>query len=143
MIREDLRLDVFKMGGAIVNWCSKRQATVARSSTESEYVALSAAAQECIWLRRLLQDFGLGDNKPTTIFEDNTGAIELSKNPKFHNRTKHIDVAHHFTRERVISNELSVVHCPTEDMVADVMTKGLGRVKFEKFRDAMGVACVQ
>ena len=134
---------VFKLGGAIVNWCSKRQATVARSSTESEYVALSAAAQECIWLRRLLQDFGLGDNKPTTLFEDNTGAIELSKNPKFHNRTKHIDVAHHFTRERVISNELSVVHCPTEDMVADVMTKGLGRVKFEKFRDAMGVTCVQ
>ena len=130
---------VFKIGGAIVNWCSKRQLTVAKSSTESEYVALSAAAQESVWLRRLLTDFGFEVTSPTTLYEDNTGAIELSKNPKFHNRTKHIDVAYHFTRERVLSNELSVIHCSTDDMVADAMTKGLGRVKFERFRGMMGV----
>ena len=134
---------VFRVGGATINWCSKRQMTVARSSTEAEYVALSAAAQECIWLRRLLKDFGLSDDKPTTLYEDNTGALELAKNPKFHNRTKHIDVAYHFTRERVASNELSVLHCSTEEMVADIMTKGLGRVKFEKFRGMLGVSRVQ
>ena len=135
---------VFKIGGATINWCSKRQLTVARSSTEAEYMALSATAQECIWLRRLLRDFGASDNdKPTTIYEDNNGAIELSKNPKFHNRTKHIDVAYHFTREKVASNDLSVIHCSTEEMVADIMTKGLGRIKFEKFRDMLGVVCVQ
>jgi hypothetical protein len=135
---------VFQIGGATINWCSKRQLTVARSSTEAEYMALSAAAQECIWLRRLLKDFGTGENdKPTTIYEDNNGAIELAKNPKFHNRTKHIDVAYHFTRERVASNELSVIHCPTEEMLADIMTKGLGRIKFEKFRDMLGVVRVQ
>ena len=130
---------VFKIGSAVVNWCSKRQLTVARSSTEAEYVALSAAAQESIWLRRLLCDFGFGKMLPTTLYEDNNGAIELSKNPKFHNRTKHIDVAYHFTRERVASNELSVVYCHTDEMVADVMTKGLGRIKFERFRGMMGV----
>jgi hypothetical protein len=130
---------VFQIGNATINWCSKRQQTVARSSTEAEYMALSAAAQECIWLRRLLKDFGIGGDKPTTIHEDNNGAIELSKNAKFHNRTKHIDIAYHFTRERVASNELSVTHCSTEEMVADIMTKGLGRIKFEKFRDMMGV----
>ena len=113
--------------------------TVTKSSTESEYVALSAAAQESVWLRRLLTDFGFEVTSPTTLYEDNTGAIELSKTPKFHNRTKHIDVAYHFTRERVLSNELSVVHCSTDDMVADAMTKGLGRVKFERFRGMMGV----
>ena len=134
---------MFKIGGATISWCSKRQLTVARSSTEAEYVALSAAAQECIWLRRLLTDFMLGDDKPTTLYEDNTGALELSKNPKFHNRTKHIDVAYHFTRERVASNELSVIHCSTDEMLADVMTKGLGRIKFEKFRDMMGVCRCQ
>ena len=106
-------------------------------------MASSAAAQENIWLRMLLNDFGFGDDLPTTIFEDNTGAIELSKNPKFHNRTKHIDVSYHFTRERVESNELSVVHCHTDQMVADAMTKGLGRIKFERFRGMMGVERVQ
>ena len=135
---------VFKIGDATINWSSKRQQTVARSSTEAEYVALSAAAQESIWLRRLLNDVGYGCEKPTTIYEDNNGAIDLSKNPKFHNRTKHIDVAYHFARERVISNELSVSYCPTEEMVADTMTKGLGRILFEKFRDMLGVfACVE
>ena len=69
--------------------------------------------------------------------------IELSKNPKFHNRRKHIDVAYHFIRERVVSNELSVAYCHTDEMVADAMTKGLGRIKFERFREMMGVECVQ
>ena len=95
---------VFRIGDGTVNWSSKRQQTVARSSTEAEYVALSAAAQESIWLRRLLKDVGYESKTPTTIYEDNNGAIDLSKNPKFHNRTKHIDVAYHFARERVISN---------------------------------------
>ena len=130
---------VFRIGDATINWCSKRQQTVARSTTEAEYVALSAAAQECIWLRRLLSDVGYGSSAPTTIYEDNTGAIDLTKNPKFHNRTKHIDISHHFTRERVASNELLVTHCATEEMVADALTKGLGRIQFQKFRDMLGV----
>ena len=98
--------------------------------TEAEYVALSSAAQECIWLRRLLNDVGYGSSVPTTIYEDNNGA---------HNRTKHIDIAYHFTRERVVSNELSVVYCPTEEMVADTLTKGLGMIQFVKFRDMLGI----
>ena len=115
---------------------------MARSTTEAEYVALSFAAQEAIWLRRLLSDVGFGGDDPTVLYEDNNGAIDLSKNPKYHNRTKHIDIAYHFTRERVLSNELSVQYCPTNDMLADVLTKGVGRVQFEKFRDLMGVSCV-
>ena len=133
---------VFKIGDAAISWCSKKQITVAKSSTEAEYVALSAAAQEAIWLRRLLMDIGFGNSGPTVLYEDNNGAIELSKNPKHHNRTKHIDISHHFTRERVESKELSVVYCHTGDMLADTMTKGLPRVQFEKFRDMMGVRCV-
>ena len=118
---------------------SKRQKTVARSSTEAEYVALSMAAQEAIWMRSLLYDMGLGVEGPTTILEDNNGAIDLSKNDKNHNRTKHIDIAYHFTRERVQSGELKVLHCPTSDMTADILTKGLARVQFQKLRDALGV----
>ena len=130
---------VFKVCDATISWMSKKQQTVAKSTTEAEYVALGMAVQETIWLRRLLGDIGYQMCLPTVVYEDNNGAIDLSRNAKHHTRTKHIDITHHFTRERVQAGEVSVVPCPTDDMVADVMTKGLGRVKFQKFRDAMGV----
>ncbi len=118
---------------------SKRQLTVAKSSTESEYIALSTAAQEGIWLRRLLEDVGIKPDGSTTIFEDNQSAIQLSKNPKYHNRTKHIDVSFHFIREHVNSGTLSVKYCCTQEMIADVMTKGLSGPLFIKFRELLGL----
>ena len=87
---------VFKVTNTTVSWCSKRQASVAKSTTEAEYISLSLAAQEAIWLCRLLFDVGCDVDFPPVIYEDNHGAIELSKNPKFYNRTKHIDINHHF-----------------------------------------------
>ena len=130
---------VFQIQGSTVSWCSKRQACVSRSSTEAEYIALSTACQEGVWLRRLLSDIQIKQNGPSTVFEDNRGAIELSKNPKFHNRMKHIDVSYHYVREQVNLNIISVKYCPTEDMIADVMTKGLSKTVFEKFRNKLGV----
>ena len=74
--------------------------------------------------------------------EDNQGAIELSRNPIFHNRTKHIDVAFHFTCQRIASNEVKVVYCPANDMLADIMTKGLARDRFQKLRNLLNIyAC--
>lgn len=116
---------------------------MAKSTTEAEYVALSAAASETIWLRQLLKDLGFDKPGSTVLYQDNNGAIDMSKNAKHHGRTKHIDIAHHFIRERVVSNELSVIHCPTGDMLADVMTKGLARVQFEKLRTMLGVERVR
>ena len=130
---------VFMIGDSTVSWSSKRQATVAKSTTEAEYVALSHATQEAVWLRRLLTDIGFSSTSATTIHEDNNGAIDLSRNDKFHSRTKHIDIAHHFSRERVESKEIDVVHCPTGDMIADILTKGIPRIQFEKLRSLMGV----
>ena len=130
---------VNKFGNSTITWCSRRQATVAKSSTEAEYVSLSAATQEIIWLRRLFDSLGVHSDSPTKIYEDNQGAIDISKNPKHHDRTKHIDVCHHFVRERVTSNEVAVIYCPTEDMTADIMTKGLGAIKFQRFRNSLGV----
>ena len=92
---------VFKIANSTVSWCSKRQSSVAKSTTEAEYIALSLAAQGAIWLRRLLFDVGYEIDSPTTLYEDNLGATELSKNPKFHNRTKHINISYHFIHERV------------------------------------------
>ena len=103
-------------------------------------MSLSLAAQEAIWLRQLLSDEFCS---PTLIFEDNQGAIELTKNAKIHNRTKHIDIAYHFIRERVPNKEILVTYCPTENMLAHAMTKGLGRVKFEHFRNMLNIYPVE
>ena len=75
----------------IQSWSSKRLLSVAKSSAEAEYIALSTSSHELIWLRRLLEDIEFAQSKPTVLFEDNQSAIELSKNPKFHSSTKHID----------------------------------------------------
>ena len=133
---------VFQFGNGTISWSSRKQRTVAKSSTEAEYVALSLATQEAIWLRCLMKDFGKQTDAPTTIYEDNQGAIELAKNAKYHSRTKHIDICHHFVRERVVSNEIRVIYCRTEDMVADIMTKGLPKPTFEKLRDLLCVCDV-
>ena len=130
---------VFQIQGNTVSWCSKRQACVARSTTEAEYMALSIACQESIWLRRLLSDIQVNQQSPSTIYEDNIGAIELSKNPKFHNRTKHIDISYHFVREQVEQKAISVKYCPSENMLADIMTKGLSKIAFERLRDKLSV----
>ena len=83
---------------------------------------MSSATQEVIWLCRLMKDLGKQVDAPTTIYEENQGAIEqyLAKNAKYHSRTKHIDI-------RAVSNEIRVIYCRTEDMVADIMTKGRRR----------------
>ena len=131
---------VFQIAKSTISWSSRKQSTVAKSSTEAEYVALSSAAQEALWLRRrLLKGFGEQMDAPTTIYEDNQGVIELDKNAKYHSRTKHIDICHHFVRERVLSNEIRVIYCPTGDMLADIMTKGIGKLSFEKLRNLLGV----
>ena len=131
---------VFQIQGSTVSWCSKRQACVARSTSEEEYVALSTASQEAVWLRRLLQNVLKKQDNPSVVYEDNQGTIELiTKNPRFHNRTKHIDVSYHFVREQVDNKVISVKYCRTEDMLADVMTKGLSKVQFERSRDMLGL----
>ena len=129
---------VFQVYGSTVSWCSKRQLSVSKSSTEAECIALSLATREAVWLRRLLENIGLKQKTPSLLYEDNQGAMELSKNPKFHNRTKR-DVSFHFVREKVNSKAIKVSYCPTERMLADIMTKALTKVKFEEFRSKLGV----
>ena len=130
------------MPDSTTSWCSKKQGTFAKSTTDAEYVALSQATQEAIYLRKLLADLGYKADLPTVLYEGIQGAIEISRNPRFHNRTKHIDVTFHFVRERIASNEIRVVYCPSIDMLADIMTKGLTKSRLEKLRKSLNVyAC--
>ena len=131
--------EVFKIGNCTVSWRSKKQSVVALSSCEAEYISLCSAAQETVWLRNLLADVGFEQTQATTIREDNQGAMCLARNPKDHTRTKHIDVKFHYTRETIENNILKLVYCPTGEMVADTLTKGLPKSGFEKFRSEMGV----
>ena len=114
----------------LISWKSQKQRSVARSTTEAGCVALSECVQKAIWLRRLLGELGFKQEKPTVICEDNQGAIDLSKNPKFHNRTKHIDISYHLTREKIASEEIVMQHCASNEMLADVMTKPVAKPQF-------------
>ena len=131
--------EFFQIGNCAVSWRSKKQSVVALSSCEAEYISLCSATQEVVWLRRLLKSIGFHQDQATTICEDNQGAICLSKNPKDHTRTKHVDVKFHFTRETIEKNVVSLEYCPTGKMLADTLTKGLAKPAFEKFRTGMGV----
>ena len=116
---------VFFLNGSAISWNSKRQPTVATSSTEAEYMSLYSATQEAIWLRCLLKDLQYCAEVATTIFQENQGCIALAKNPVYHSRTKHIDIKFHFLREKVASEVIALEFKPTEEMIADGFTKAL------------------
>lgn len=130
---------VFKMGGAAVSWRSKKQACVALSTAEAEYVALAAATQEAVWLRQFNQDILDFPSPCVTLYEDNQSAIAIAKNPQFHGRTKHIDIKFHYVREEVDKGTINLVFCPTDKMVVDVLTKGISNEKFKLFRKMLGM----
>lgn len=131
--------NIFLLCGGAVSWLSKKQAIVALSTAEAEYIALSQAAQEAIWLRRLLSDLGVEATTSTVILEDNQGAIAIAKNPVNHSRTKHIDIRYHYIRECVQNGQIELQYCPTNDMKADIFTKPLTKQKFEYLRGEIGL----
>ena len=131
--------NVMLIAGGAVSWLSKRQATVALSTAEAEYVSLTTMIQEAIWIRRLLQCFGEKDDT-ITVFEDNQGVIKMAQNPVMHSRTKHIDIRYHFIRETIADGTVTLRYCPTKDMIADCLTKSLSKGRFEMLRKKLGLS---
>jgi Reverse transcriptase (RNA-dependent DNA polymerase) len=121
---------VFLLNSGAVSWQSKRQPTVAASTTEAEYMAAASAIKEGLWLRKLLSDLQLGSGT-ISIFADNQSAIKLLRNPIITGRAKHIDVLHHFARERVLRKEVKVTYISTDAMLADMFTKVLSIAKHQ------------
>lgn len=130
---------VFKVFGNTVSWLSQKQPTVSLSSTEAEYLALAKGICEGKWLRCLLKEIGHPCNQPTTIFEDNQSCIKVAEEPREHKRMKHIDVKYNFIREAIANKEIILKYIPSNDQVADIMTKGLGRILFQKHRDNLNL----
>src|SRR5579859_6307088 len=137
--RESVSGFIFTLAGGAVSWSSKKQATVALSSTESEYMALLHAPKEQIWLHRFLKEIGYNISNQKTIYCDNQSAIALAHNPEHHAHTKHIDIQYHFVRNCIEDGTTRLEYCPTEDMVADGLTKALAPERHWKLIRMMGM----
>jgi hypothetical protein len=129
----------FLIDGGAVSWSSKRQEIVSLSTTESEYVAATHGMKEGLWLRSLLSEVFEPIKPPTTLFSDNQSAIALARDHQYHSRTKHIDVRYHFIRWVIEQGSLRLVYCPTDDMVADTLTKALPSPKVKHFAAGLGL----
>lgn len=123
----------------MVTWSSKKQETVALSSSEAEYTAASVAARQALWLRKLLADFNFEQHEATEVFCDNRSGIAMTKNPCFHGRTKHMDIQHHFIRQLVTDEKIKLNFCGTNEQAADIFTKSLPPAKHQFFRSVLGV----
>lgn len=130
---------VFKLNGAAISWESRKQRTVALSSTEAEYMALTEAAKEAIYIRGFMSELGFSDPEKMQLSCDNRGAQFLARNHIFHARSKHIDVRHHFVRDILREGQLEIKFLPSERMPADLLTKGLTKDKHYKCLDLVGI----
>ncbi|GKE43021.1 hypothetical protein Tco_1470305 [Tanacetum coccineum] len=126
------------MGYCLTSWFSKKQTALAISTTEVEYVSAGKACQQALWMKQALVDYGISiDDIP--IMYDNKRAIDLSKNPVQHSRTKHIEIRHHFLRDNVQKENISIEKVSSEDNIADILTKPLKCEPFNYLRLGLGM----
>ena len=127
------------LGSAAVSWRSRKQSVPVDSTTEEEYVAATEATKEIVWLSKILEYLQEKQENSTPLLIDNTFSIKLAKNPIFHDRTKHINTKYYLIQHHVEGKTVHLRHCSTNDQVADIFTKALGREKFERFRNMLGL----
>ena len=126
-------------GGAAIAWWSRKQGRTTRSSTDSEITALDEGARRALWLRQIGMAMGIDGAETIEIFEDNAQAVGFANDTRLAKRTKYIDIKYHAVRDDVRLGDLKITPVATGDNLSDAMTKALGRIKFTKFRELMGV----
>ncbi|GKD16973.1 hypothetical protein Tco_1206131 [Tanacetum coccineum] len=136
--RKSLSLYIFSHCGSAINWYSSLQAITALSTTEAEYISSTEGVKEAIWLRGMVNEFGL-PQEVLVMYCDNQSAVHLTKNNKFRSKTKNIEVRHHFVRDIVEKGEVIVDKIQTNDNPADMLTKVLTPTKFKYCLDLVGV----
>ena len=134
---------VAKVNGCAISWKSKKQSVVAKSSTEAEYIATGEAVKEALWLRQLASELSYTPTRGTLLYGNNETAIALAKNNILHNRTKHIDIRHHFMRDHIRAGEIDLQWTSTtwSNQEADLFTKPLGKHPFVMLRDRIMGNC--
>ena len=123
----------------LISWSSKKQSIVTRSSAESEYKALTSASSKITWLQSLFKEIKLECVSVPTIWCDNISATELAKNLVYHSRTKLIELDMHFIRDKVLARELKINYIPSDEQIADILTKPLTFTHFNYFRSKLNV----
>ena len=126
------------LGNKLISWSSKKQNSVALSTAEAEYVSIGNCYAQILWIKQQLLDFGL-IYKNISIKCDNTSAINLTKNPVHHSRSKHIEIRHHFIRDHVQNGNINIEFVSTENQYADIFTKPLDKMRFEFLRNEIGM----
>jgi hypothetical protein len=132
---------VFILNGGAVVWKSSKQETTADSTTEAEYIAASEAAKEAVWIRKFVGELGVVPSMadPITLHCDSTGAIAQAMEPRSHNRSKHVMRKYHLIREIVDRKEIAIEKIPSEDNVADPLTKALSQDRHEMHMGKLGI----
>ncbi|RVW24879.1 Retrovirus-related Pol polyprotein from transposon RE2 [Vitis vinifera] len=131
---------IIYLGHNPISWSSKKQRTVARSSTEAEYRSVASTAAEIRWICSLFTELGVTLPQQPIIYCDNVGATNLCSNPVFHSRMKHVALDYHFIREQVQNGLLRVSHISASDQLADALTKPLARPQFDSLKAKIGLA---
>ncbi|KAI5425952.1 hypothetical protein KIW84_031685 [Lathyrus oleraceus] len=128
----------FFLGDNLISWFSKKQNCVSLSTAEAEYIAAGSSCSQLVWMKQMLTEYNVTQNV-ITLFCDNLSAINISKNPIQHSRTKHIDIRHHFIRDLVEDKVITLEHVATELQLADIFTKALDATQFENLRGKLGI----
>ena len=129
----------FNLGSGMFSWSCKKQDIVAQSTAEAEFISATAAANQALWLRKVLVDLNMTQKGSTEVFVDNKAAIAISNNPVFHGKTKHFNIKLFFLREVQKEGSVSLKYCKTDLQLADIFTKALPRSKFEFLRKKLGI----
>ncbi|MCH79438.1 gag-pol polyprotein [Trifolium medium] len=128
----------FFLGNNLISWFSKKHNCVSLSTAEAEYIAAGSSCSQLVWMKQMLKEYNV-EQDVITLYCDNLSAINISKNPIQHSRTKHIDICHHFIRDLVEENVIALEHVNTEEQLADIFTKALDAVQFENLRGKLGI----
>ncbi|KAB5587437.1 Copia protein [Ceratobasidium theobromae] len=137
--RKSITGNVFLLGGAAVCWMAKKQPTVALSTMEAKYIAIALACAQALWMRQFFEEIEFGTTEPTIIVSDNIAALSLTVESQYYAHSKHIDIKHHFVRDAVNNRKIIAIYIPTNENVANALTKALPSPRFyELFQTIMG-----
>lgn len=132
----------FYLGNNLISWFSKKQNCVSLSTAEAEYIAAGSSCSQLVWMKQMLKEYNV-EQDVMTLYCDNMSAINISKNPVQHSRTKHIDIRHHYIRDLVDDKVITLKHVDTEEQIADIFTKALDANQFEKLRGKLGICLLE
>jgi hypothetical protein len=126
------------LGRSLVSWSSKKQNSIALSTAEAEYITAGSCCAQILWMKATLKDFGI-NFKNVPLLSDNESAMKLTNNPVQHQRTKYIDVHHHFIRDHQQKGDIAIESVGTEDQLADLFTKPLDEKRFHKLKNELDI----